>query len=100
LVKGGFLFDAIRGKVKFSHFTNARIPWPKCQKQTKGGSGGYVLCGDLIRALAHESAPAVAHHWGVSHATITNWRQALGLKVNMGSSGERKSATPDAHDYI
>jgi transposase-like protein len=79
LVKGGYLIDAIRGKVKFSHFTNAPIPWPKYQKQTKGGSGGYVLCGDLVRALTNESAPAIAHHWGVSHATITNWRRALEL---------------------
>jgi hypothetical protein len=83
LVKGGFLIDTIRGKVKFSHFTNARIPWPKCKKpksKSGGGSGGFVLCGDLVRALTDESAPAIAHHWGVSHATITNWRRALELK--------------------
>ena len=86
LVKGGFLVDEVRGKVKFSHFSNARIPWPKYQKQTKGGSGGFVLCGDLVRALTDESALAVAHHWGVCHGTITNWRRALGLKgLNAGS---------------
>ncbi len=99
-VRGGFLIDAIRGKVKFSHFTNARISWPKFKREAKSGSGGYVLWGDLVRALTDESAPAVAYHWGVSHATVTNWRRALGLKVNMGSSGEGKSTTPDAHDYI
>ena len=86
LVKRGFLVDAIRGKVKFSHFTDARIPWPKFKRQTKSGSGGHVLCGDLIRALTDESAPAVAHHWGVSGGTITNWRRVLGLRgLNAGS---------------
>ena len=80
LVKRGFLVDAVRGKVKFSHFTNGPIPWPKCKKQTKGGSGGFVLCGDLVRALTDEAASAIAYHWGVSHGTITNWRRALGLK--------------------
>jgi len=86
LVKGGFLVDAVRGKVKFSHFTNARIPWPKIKRETKSGSGGFVLCGDLVRALTDESAPAVAFHWGVSHATVTNWRRALELSgLNAGS---------------
>jgi transposase-like protein len=86
LVKGGFLVDAVRGKVKFSHFTNARIPWPKCKKQNKGGSGGYVLCGDLVRALTDETPAAVAYHWGVCHGTITNWRRALELRgLNAGS---------------
>jgi transposase-like protein len=89
LVKGGFLVDAFRGKVRFSHFTNARIPWPKCKKtksKSGGGSGGFVLCGDLVRALTDESASAVAFHWGVSHGTITNWRRALELRgLNAGS---------------
>jgi transposase-like protein len=89
LVKGGFLVDMIRGQVKFSHFTNARIPWPKCKKPKSisgGGSGGFVLCGDLVRALTDESAPAIAYHWGVSQATITNWRRALELRgLNAGS---------------
>lgn len=83
LIRRGFLIDAVRGKVTFSHFTTAPIPWPKCQKaksRSGGGSGGYVLCGDLVRALTDESAPAVAHHWGVSHSTVTNWRRALELK--------------------
>ncbi len=87
LVKRGFLVDAIRGKVKFSHFTNARIPWPKYQKTTKGGSGGHVLCGDLVRALTDESAPAIAYHWGVCQGTISNWRRALELSgLNAGSN--------------
>ena len=75
--------DAVRGKVQFSHFTNARIPWPKYKKestQSGGGSGGFVLCGDLVRALKDESATAIAYHWGVCHGTIVNWRLVLDLK--------------------
>jgi hypothetical protein len=86
LVKRGFLVDAIRGKVRFSRFTNTPIPWPKFQNQSKGGSGGIVLCGDLIRALTDESGPAVAYHWGVCQGTVRTWRRALELKGrNAGS---------------
>jgi hypothetical protein len=80
LVKRGFLVDAVRGKVPFRTFTNALIPWPKFKRQGKSGSGGIVLCGDLIRALEKESAPAISHFWGVSRATVGNWRRALELR--------------------
>jgi hypothetical protein len=44
------------------------------------------LCGDLVRALTNESAPAIAYHWGVSHGTVTNWRRELGISGrNTGS---------------
>ena len=79
LVKRGFLVDAVRGKVRFGTFTNAPIPWPKSRRQGKGGSGGIVLCGDLLRALEQESIPAISHHWGVNRATVGNWRRALEL---------------------
>ncbi|MBI1839509.1 MAG: hypothetical protein HYR88_01485 [Verrucomicrobia bacterium] len=80
MVKRGFLVDAVRGKVRFGEFTNARIPWPKAKRHGKGGSGGFVLCGGLVRALEKEAASAVSHHWGVSRATVSNWRRALELK--------------------
>lgn len=89
LVRDGFLVDAVRGKVRFSHFTNAPIPWPKCKKpksRSGGGSGGHVLCGDLVRALTDESASAIAYHWGVCHGTIIKWRLALGLKGRSAGS--------------
>ena len=79
LVKRGFLVDAVRGKVPFGTFSNALIPWPKFKKTGKGGSGGFVLCGDLLRALEQESVPAISHHWGVNRATVGNWRRALEL---------------------
>ena len=80
LVKRGFLVDAVRGKVPFGRFSNALIPWPKAKRQGKGGSGGFILCGDLLRALECESAPAISYHWGVCRATVGNWRRALELE--------------------
>ena len=94
LVKRGFLVDAVRGKVKFDRFTNALIPWPKIKRQGKGGSGGYALCGDLLRALEKEAAPAISHHWGVSRSTVTNWRNALDLIKN------KKGRTPGAQRLV
>jgi hypothetical protein len=79
LVKRGFLVDAVLGKVPFGTFTNALIPWPKFKKRGKGGSGRIVLCGGLLRALEKESIPAIRHHWGISRATVGNWRSALEL---------------------
>jgi hypothetical protein len=80
LVNRGFLVDAVRGKVRFGKFTNALIPWPKAKRQGKSGSGGFILCGDLLRALECESAPAISHYWGVCRATVGNWRRALELE--------------------
>ena len=80
LVKRGFLVDEVRGKVPFATFSNALIPWPKFKRRGRGGSGGFVLCGDLLRALANESSPTICHYWGVSPATVVNWRRALEMK--------------------
>src|SRR5262245_53037055 len=60
--KGEFLVDEVRGKVRFAKYSNGRIPWPMIKRKGRGGSGGYVLCGDLLRALERESAAAICHH--------------------------------------
>jgi len=80
LFKGEFLTDAVRGKVRFGKYSNAPIPWPIFKKEGPRGSGGFVLCGDLLRALQHESAAAICYHWGVCASTVLKWRRALGLK--------------------
>ena len=80
LFKGGFLVDAVRGKVRFGKYSKALIPWPIFKKQGSRGSGGHVLCGDLLRALQHESGAAICYHWGVCAGTVLKWRRALGLK--------------------
>ena len=76
LVKRGLVVDEVRGTVRFGGFTNARIPWPRVKKT---GRASLVLCGDLVRALQTESGPAIRHHWGVSQATVVNWRRSLGF---------------------
>ena len=67
--------------------TDARIQWP----YRKGiGRPSCIVCGDLIRAVQVESAIAVAHHWGVSTATVKHWRRAL--DVSRTTEGTRKLA--------
>src|SRR3954471_2641361 len=74
--RGDKLFCEIRGTVTVGGYTDAPIPWPRVRK---GGNPCLILCGDLVRAVRAESAQAVAHHWGVSPATVWKWRQALGV---------------------
>ncbi len=93
LFKRGILIDAIRGKVRFGKYSIAPIPWPIFKKQGSRGSGGMVLCGDLLRALKSASTPAICYHWGVCAGTVVSWRRTLGFRgmtpgaqkmVNMG----------------
>jgi len=51
LIVSHFLFDAMRGKVRFANYSNAPIPGQSSGKKRPHGSGGFVLCGDLLRAL-------------------------------------------------
>jgi DNA-binding Xre family transcriptional regulator len=45
-----------------------------------------ILCGDLVRAIKLESVWAIKHWWGVSRATVTTWRRALGVpRTNPGT---------------
>ena len=56
--------------------TDAPIQWPA----HRGGlMPAVIVCGDLIRAVRVESEIGVAHHWGVSTATVKNWRRALSV---------------------
>ncbi len=67
--------------------TEAPIQWP----YRKGvGRPSCIVCGDLIRAVQAESEIAVAHHWGVSPATVKNWRRAL--EVPRTTEGTRRLA--------
>jgi hypothetical protein len=60
--------------VTVRRMTDARMQWPA----TRGGPRpAVIVCADLIRAIRVESAIAVAFHWGVSAATVGNWRRAL-----------------------
>jgi hypothetical protein len=72
--RGGFLACDLRGKVKVGSWSIAPISWPRAQK-----GGGFIFCGDLVRALKSESTLAVAHWFAVSPHTIARWKAKLEL---------------------
>ncbi|MGE4293332.1 MAG: hypothetical protein AB7E32_14120 [Desulfovibrio sp.] len=81
---GDWIMDARFGLVPVGGWTNALIPWPR---RAKAGRHSLILCGDLIRAVETESGIAVAHHWGVSVHTVTNWRRTLDVShTNAGTA--------------
>src|SRR5215204_1664503 len=73
---GKFLFCESRGTVKVGEYNDGPIPWPM-----KWGTRSLILCGDLVKAVKHESESAVAHHWGVGIKTVQKWRQVLEVEV-------------------
>jgi len=74
---GDSLICRIRGRVAIAGHSTAPIPWPFTFASSSRPT--FILCGDLVRAVETESREAVAHWWGVSLATVTTWRQALGI---------------------
>jgi len=73
---GKKLFCEIRGTVTVAGFRYGPIPWPVAKWP---GTRPAILCGDLVKAVRRESEVAVAHHFGVSVATVKMWRRALGV---------------------
>lgn len=72
--RGRRLFCEVRGTVEVGGYSDGPVPWPRVKK---GGVHSLILCGDLVRAVRHESAQAVAHHFAVSKSTVRKWRRAL-----------------------
>ena len=81
--RGRFLPCELRGKVKVGGYSDGPIPWPK-----KWRTRSLILCGDLVRAVQHESAFAVAHHWAVCADIVSKWRRAL--EVEPITAGTRR----------
>jgi hypothetical protein len=52
----------------------------------KWGSRSLILCGDIVKAVRHESRAAVAYHWGVAPETVKKWRRALDVETNNAGS--------------
>ena len=67
----------VRGELKIVDITEAPIQWPLGARGP--GSRSLIVYGDLLRAIRHESAYAIAHWFGVSYPTVTRWRKALGV---------------------
>lgn len=76
---GGELTCEIYGLSIVADWTEAPISWPRRKPDRHKGRRTLIICGDLYTALAIESAPAIAHYWGVSEAAIVRWRRALGM---------------------
>jgi DNA-binding Xre family transcriptional regulator len=83
----------LRGDVVVKAWSDAIIPWP-CVRI--GGRPGFILCGDLVRAVKCESSLAIQHWWGVSDVTVTQWRKALHVqKVNEGTQRLYRDYKPE-----
>jgi len=75
---GGALRCEINGPQWVSGYTDAPIPWPYYRASSRIGRRLFI-CGDLNRALRVEMGVAVSFWWGVSAATVVNWRRKLGI---------------------
>ncbi len=79
--RGRFLVCQLRGTVKIGGYSDAPIPWPRIWRRRS-----LVIRGDLLRALKTESVYAVTYHWGLSHATVSYYRQQFGVqRINPGT---------------
>ncbi|MDQ3814572.1 MAG: hypothetical protein M3347_11550 [Armatimonadota bacterium] len=70
----------LRGRVRVDAFSDGPVRWP-CFNH--GGRPGFILCGDLVRALRQEPSLAVQHGWGVRRQTVARWRKILGVARNL-----------------
>jgi hypothetical protein len=61
-------------------WSDARISWPRCLPLDPPRCGrGLLIDDELVRAIRHESATAVAYWWGLHVSTVLHWRKALGV---------------------
>jgi hypothetical protein len=74
---GDSVMDEARGEVRIAGLREGPIPWPLGKR---GRASTLVLYADLARAVKRESGKAICEWWGVSYATVTNWRKALGVE--------------------
>ncbi len=82
LPRDGVLRCVIRGRLKVGGYTNTLIPWPVAW----GHPAQRIICGDLLEALRTESRAAVAYHFGLSKATVSELRTRLDIpRFNAGS---------------
>src|SRR5262245_41683457 len=80
LHKGDRAFCLLRDSdVVITSWSDAPIPWPRCRALGSRGGSGLLLDEELARAVRHESAAAVMHHWRVAAAVVWRWRKALGI---------------------
>jgi hypothetical protein len=61
-------------------WSDAPIPWPRCQAPGQRGGSGLLVDAELARAVRCESAQAVRYWWGASRGAVYSWRKALGVE--------------------
>jgi DNA-binding XRE family transcriptional regulator len=83
---GSKLVCEIVGPKTVSKFSQGKIRWPMGKRGR--GRPGFIVFGDLAKAIRLESTQAVAHHWGVTNNKVSLWRR--GLKVPINNPGTRK----------
>jgi hypothetical protein len=94
--RGQRLLCEIRGTVTVSGFRAGPIPWP----YAKVNGRPLILCGDLVQAVKRESEFAVAHHFGVSTATVKVWRRSLPLLRHPWRKDSNCSRKPPFFDGV
>ena len=65
--------------VRITSWTEAPIPWPRCQAIDQRGGSGLLLNDELARAVRCEAVMAIRHWWGVSGGIVCRWRKVLGV---------------------
>ena len=76
-----------RGQVRIVGLSSGRIAWP-LGVLPGHQKAGFVVFGDLARAVQTESSKAVCYWWGVTRAVVTRWRAAVGVGPN--NAGTRR----------
>jgi transcriptional regulator with XRE-family HTH domain len=66
---------AFHGERTVKQFSKAPIPWPIAEEP----GCTYIVCGDLVRALANESFRSVMYWWDVTPSTVSAWRRKLSI---------------------
>jgi hypothetical protein len=76
-------------EVVITSWTDARIPWPRCQAIGVRGGSGLLVTEELVRAIRTESSCAIQHWWGIREETVWRWRKAFGVS-QWGTEGSRR----------
>ena len=77
---GDVVMDELRGEVKITGATDAKIPWPQGRCiGAKFERATPILYGDMIEAVKSESRQALCHWFDVKSGRVRQWRRLLGV---------------------
>ncbi|MBL8828620.1 MAG: hypothetical protein JNM18_16685 [Planctomycetaceae bacterium] len=74
---GQVVMDELRGEVRITAVTDAKITWPIGRRVGTTLRPGAILYGDILAAVRRESIQAVARAFGVSPWQVSRWRYLL-----------------------